>query len=73
MHIYLIIKKLRLLLQKTHTVKTSNIHKLECFIFYENGAFVRVLESYLLRSASAVPIQKCDLKSFIPDISYVKG
>ena len=42
-------------------VKTSNVHKLIFFIFYENGAFLRVLESYLLISASAVPIQKCDL------------
>ena len=42
-------------------VKTSNVHKLAFFIFYENEAFLRVLKSYLLRSASAVPIQKCDL------------
>ena len=42
-------------------VKTSNVHKLAFFISYENGAFLRVLKSYLLRSASAVPIQKCDL------------
>ena len=48
-------------------IKTSNVHKLAFFIFYENEAFLRVLESYLLRSASAVSIQKCDL--IIPDIS----
>ena len=47
-----------MLLRKTHIVKTSNVHKLAWYIFYKNGAFVRVLESYLLRSASAVPIQK---------------
>ena len=62
-------KKVTYVIQKTHMVKITNVHKLAWFIFYENGAFVRVLESYLLRSASAVPIQKCDLKSFIPDIS----
>ena len=43
-------------------VKTSNVHKLAFFfIFYENGAFLRLLKSYLLRSALAAPIQKCDL------------
>ena len=42
-------------------IKTSNVHKLAFFIFYENEAFLRVLESYLLRSASAVSIQKCEL------------
>ena len=43
-------------------VKTSNVHKLLGYsVSYENGAFLRVLESYLPRSASAVPIQKCDL------------
>ena len=42
-------------------VKTSNVHKLAFFSFYENGAFLKVLKSYLPRSASAVPVQKCDL------------
>ena len=46
---------------KRHMVKTSNVHKLAFFIFYEDGAFLRELKSYLLRSASAVSIQKCDL------------
>ena len=39
-------------------VRAGNFQKLEFFIFYENGAFLRVLESYQLRSASAVPIHK---------------
>ena len=42
-------------------VKASNVHKLEFFIFSEKGPFLRVLKSYLLRSASVVQIRKCDL------------
>ena len=30
-------------------VKTGNVHKLELFISYENEAFLKVLETYLLR------------------------
>ena len=42
-------------------VKTDNVHNLAFFIFYESEAFPRVLKSYLLRSPSPVPIEKCDL------------
>ena len=49
-------------------VKANNVHKLTFLLFYENEAFLRVLESYLLRSTSAVPIQKCDL---IIDYRYI--
>ena len=42
-------------------LKISNVHKLALFIFCGNGAFMRVLESCFLRSASAIPIQKSHL------------
>ena len=43
-------KKLCIWLRKRHMVKTGTIQKLSFLIFYENGAFLRVLESYMLRS-----------------------